>query len=97
MRYVIEGEWTGYVARQQKIVHREVIDDKKVGKGFVEKAKALRTIVYTDGTSLYVTVRAAKPREKINELLGYRSLIRDAVRKGGARVCVADMLESTDE
>ena len=25
MRYVIEGEWTGYVARQQKIVHREVI------------------------------------------------------------------------
>ena len=97
MRYVIEGEWTGYVARQQKIVHREVVDDKKVGKAFVEKVKALRTIVYTDGTSLYVTVRAAKPREKVDELLGYRSLIRDAARKGGARVCVVDMLEPADE
>lgn len=91
MRYVIEGEWSGYTSRQRRIVHREVIDDKKCGKGFVEKLRQLHAIVYTDGTSLLLHTREAKPREKIEQVLGYKSLIREAVQKGGSRVLVADL------
>jgi len=91
MRYVVEGEWTGYTSSQRKVAHREVIDDKKVGKGFVEKLRNLHAIVYTDGTSLLVHTREAKPREKVEQVLGYKSLIRDAVYHGGSRVLVADL------
>lgn len=68
-----------------------MVDDKKVGKGFVEKLRALNCIVYTDGTSLLLSTREAKPREKVEQVLGYRELIRDAVYHGGSRVLVSDI------
>jgi hypothetical protein len=86
MRYVIEGEWTGYTSTQRRVVHREVVDAKRG-----ERLKRLHAIVYTDGTSLLIRVREAKPREKIERIDGYGSLIREAEAKGGSRVLVADL------
>jgi hypothetical protein len=86
MRYVVEGEWTGYTSTQRRVVHREVVDAKRG-----ERLKRLYAIVYTDGTSLLIRVREAKPREKIERIDGYGSLIREAEAKGGSRVLVADL------
>jgi hypothetical protein len=86
MRYVIEGEWTGYTSTQRRVVHREVVDAKRG-----ERLKRLHAIVYTDGTSLLIRVREAKPREKIERIDGYGSLIREAEAKGDSRVLVADL------
>lgn len=85
-RFVIEGEWTGYSSSQRRVVHRQVISAK-----LAEKAKSLHAIVYTDGTSLLIHVREAKPREKIEERNEYGSLIRDAIQHGGSRVLVTDL------
>jgi hypothetical protein len=92
-RFVLEGEWTGYTSAQRRVAHREVIDERKHGKGFVEKIKALRAIVYTDGTSLLLSVREAKPREQIKILNGYGELVRDAIRHapGKSRVLVSEL------
>lgn len=90
-RYVLEGTWTGYVSRQRQVAHREVIDDRRCGKGFIEKLRNLNCVVYTDGTSLLVSIREAKPRERVVTLLGYSTLIREAVAHGGSRVLVADL------
>lgn len=86
-RYVLEGEWSGYTSSQQRVVHREVVSKK-----LADQAKQLHNIVYTDGTSLYVRVREAKPREQIQHIdHAYGSLIREAIAKGGSRVLVADL------
>jgi|HubBroStandDraft_6_1064221.scaffolds.fasta_scaffold16635_9 hypothetical protein len=82
--YVLEGEWTGYTASQQHVVHREVITAKRA------KAMKVNCIVYTDGTSLLLRLRERKPREKVREIHGYDSLIRQAERTGRTRVLVAD-------
>ena len=71
MRYVIEGEWSGYSSHQQHVVHRTVTDRKDIA----DWAKAARFIAYTDGTKLYLTVRECKPREKVREIHGYDDLI----------------------
>lgn len=71
MRYVIEGEWGGYVSSQQRVVHRRVTTRKDI----VEWAQKVRAIRFTDGTSLYVTVRQCKPREKVKEIRGYDTLL----------------------
>ena len=88
-RFIIEGEWAGYTSAQRRVVHREVVD-----KSSAEKAKKLHAIVYTDGTSLLVSVREAAPREKIAAILSYRSLIRDAMALGKSRVHVSEMGDS---
>ena len=75
MRYVLEGEWTGYVSRQQRVVHREVIDRK-----LRERLASLHAIRYTDGTTLLIHIREAEPRERVKEVLSYRELIREAAR-----------------
>lgn len=86
MRYVLEGEWTGYVPRQQRVVHREVVNAKRA-----EKLRGLHAIVYTDGTSLLIRVREARPRERVETINSYGTLIREAEAKGGSRVLVADL------
>lgn len=75
-RYVIEGTWSGYVARQSRIVHREITDDAKL------VAWAGNTAIrYTDGTFLMLSVRKALPRERIEKRVGgYTSLIRECFR-----------------
>jgi hypothetical protein len=86
-RFVIEGTWTGYTSAQQRICHREVTTDKKL----VDRLRQLHKIVYTDGTSLLIHVRHAEPRERIKEILGYRSLIRDASKRDGNVVLVSEL------
>ena len=85
-RFVLEGEWTGYTSSQSRVVHREVVTGKRV-----EALKNLHTIIYTDGTSLLLHLREAKPREKVQEVKSYTSLINDALRVGKARVLVAEL------
>src|ERR1039457_5955442 len=72
-RHVIEGEWSGYTSNQQHVVHREVTKSRAL----IEWVWQTYAITYTDGTSLFLTVRPCKLREKVKEVLGYSSLIRD--------------------
>lgn len=87
VRFVLEGTWTGYVSSQMRVCHREIVRDRKR----IERLKALHKIVYTDGTSLLIHIRESVHREKIREVLGYRSLIRDAEAKGGSVVFVSEL------
>jgi hypothetical protein len=75
-RYVVECVWSGYVSSQSRPCHRTV------ERNFIERFKALHTIAFTDGTTMSVTVRECKPREKVTEIRGYSSLLRDAVMDG---------------
>jgi hypothetical protein len=81
-RHVIEGEWSGYTSKQQHIVHREVTRSRSL----IEWVKETYAISYTDGTSLFLHVRPCKPREKVREVLGYTSLIRDCFYYGVSSV-----------
>ena len=81
MRYIIEGEWTGYRSSQQHVCHREVYKSNKKVSKYIEAVKRIFSIPFSDGTSLLLSVREAKPREKVQEKLGYTTLIRDAVYK----------------
>ena len=87
-RYVLEGEWTGYSTSQRKVVHREVVKNDKRAL----RLKGLHAIVYTDGTSLILRIREADPSERVTEINGYGSLIREAEATGRSRVLVADLL-----
>ena len=72
-RFVIEGEWTGYHSGQRRVVHRTVHDGAyKILRAWAEKTHAIR---YTDGTCLVLSVRDAKPRERVKPINGYTSLI----------------------
>ena len=82
MRYVIEGTWSGYTSNQRRVAHRTVERSQKQA----EAIKALGSITYTDGTALWLDVREAQPRERVQEIHGYDSLIRDCVRLGVNRV-----------
>jgi hypothetical protein len=88
-RCILEGTWTGYVSQQSRVVHREVLTAKRA-----ESLKGLHKIVYTDGTALLISIRKAKPREKIVPLNSYGELIRDAERKGGNVVLVAELADA---
>ena len=87
-RYVIEGEWSGYTSKQQRIVHRTVHSSafKKLRR-WAEKTYAIR---YTDGTSLKISVRDTKPRERVSEVKGYSSLIQDCAHYGVDSVTALD-------
>lgn len=76
-RFVLEGEWSGYTSSQRQIVHREVVTKRRA-----ERLKSLRTIVYTDGTTLNLSLRPAEHREKVKEIKSYSSLIYDAENSG---------------
>jgi hypothetical protein len=74
-RFVIEGEWSGYRSSQRQVAHRMVYSAaRKKLRAWAEKNHAIR---YTDGTCLYITVRDCKPRERVQEIRGYESLIED--------------------
>ena len=78
-RWVLEGEWSGYDNSQRMVAHREVIVGMPKMRAFIEKAHAIN---FMDGTYLRLTVRDAKPRERIKPIPGYTSLIRDCVHYG---------------
>jgi len=68
-RFIIEGE------SQRHVVHRTVHPGAfKRLRAWAEKTYGIR---YTDGTTLVLTVRDAKPRERVREIRGYDSLIQD--------------------
>jgi hypothetical protein len=83
MRYVLEGTWSGYHSVQRRVVHREVI----------RKPIELSCIQYTDGTTLQIYVREARPRERVQEINGYGSLIRQALRLNKSFVTVNELQE----
>lgn len=74
-KFVLEGEWSGYTSAQRHIVHREIVDSKRA-----DRLRRIHKIPFSDGTWLLLSIRAAAPREKVAEVLGYRSLIRDTER-----------------
>lgn len=88
-RYVVEGEWSGYRSDQQRVVHREVVKGSR--KRFLKWVGETYSIRYTDGTCLYLSVREAKPREKVQQVKGYTSLIEDCFFH---RVASVDALET---
>jgi len=73
MRYVIEGEWSGYTSSQQRVCHRRVTEKQYVAD-WIKETPCIR---FTDGTSLYLTVRPCTFREKVKEIRGYDSLLDD--------------------
>ena len=75
MRYVLEGKWSGYTSDQRKVCHRKVISNP----GYY---KELTSVRFTDGTTLDLTIRKCKPKEKVVELDGYTSLIDKCVIRG---------------
>lgn len=85
VRYILEGEWSGYRSSQRRIVHREVISEKRA------KDMKLSSIEYGDGTRLDIWTRPAKPRERVQTINGYGSLIRQAERTGNEFVNVRDL------
>lgn len=74
-RFIVEAEWTGYTSSQQRIVHRSVETLFRAGYDRVKWHS------FSDGTGLAVSVRDCKPREKVKEIHGYSSLLRDAAMK----------------
>lgn len=76
-RFVLEGEWSGYVERQRRVVHREVVTGKRA-----ERLHNLHAIQYTDGTLLTLRMRPTKPRERVMSMPAYTSLIREAEATG---------------
>jgi len=82
MRYIIEGTWTGYNSSQERVVHREVYKTYRKDSPFLKAIREIRSILFTDNTRLLLNVREAKPREKVQEIRGYVSLIRKAVNSG---------------
>lgn len=74
-RFVIEGTWSGYTSAQRQVAHRMVYSGAmKRLRAWAEKTYAIR---YTDGTSLILSVRDCKPRERVQQIAGYRELIED--------------------
>lgn len=83
MRYVVEGTWTGYVSRQCRVVHREVVTARRASR-----LRRLHKIIYTDGTALIVDVREADYRERVQEKHQYDDLLLEAERSGLNVFCV---------
>lgn len=82
MRYVIEGEWSGYTSSQQRIVHCHVTKNGQLVE-WVQKTYCIR---YTDGTTLNLSARLCKPRERVKENPSYLELIEECFRAGVSSV-----------
>jgi hypothetical protein len=82
-RYEIIGTWSGPrnpAGDYTRICHREVVTDLEL----VEFCRRTHGLRFTDGTMLYLRVRALAPGERMGEQkLGYHSLIREC--------CAADV------
>lgn len=74
-RFVLEGEWSGYRSEQRRVCHRTVTK-------YPEQYKKLTFIRFTDNTSLDLTLRECKPRERIKEIHGYDELISKCIQHG---------------
>ena len=68
---MVEAEWSGYHSGQQHVCHRTVETLFRAGY------EAIHYHHFSDGTGMTVSVRDAKPRERIERKNGYGSLLRD--------------------
>ena len=78
-RYLLEGEWSGYRSSQRRICHRAIVRNP-------EPFKNLTFIRFTDGTTLDLSIRPCKPRERVSEINGYGDLIQKCIDKGVSSV-----------
>jgi hypothetical protein len=78
---VIEGTWSGYIGSQQRIVHRWVHDSKR-DAALRRWADVAHAVHFTDGTALFIGVRDCKPRERVQRIDGYRTMIAECCRYG---------------
>ena len=84
--FCIEGTWSGYTSSQRRICHRVYMTDGEMA----DKIKAIRSIRFTDGTALYVSVSPVfRKEELLDENRSYDALIDEAVRTG--KTDVAEM------
>jgi len=74
-RFVVECTWGGYRSGQSRVVHRTV------ETMFREAYEALRWHQFSDGTGMSINVRDAKPRERVEQIRGYNTLLRDLVHQ----------------
>ena len=74
-RFVVEAEWSGYHSNQRRVCHRTVETLFRVGY------ESIGTLMFSDGTYLTVTVRDAKPREKVQQIHSYDELLHAAAVK----------------
>jgi hypothetical protein len=70
-RFVVEATWEGYTSSQAHVCHRSVETYWRAGY------EAIRWHQFGDGTGMSVHVRDAKPRERVEQKLGYSKLLRD--------------------
>ncbi len=75
---MIEGEWRGYRASQDHVVHREYLSQGGDNKR-LEWCKSNHSITFTDGTALILKVSEVS-KKQLPEISGYTSLISDCVR-----------------
>lgn len=78
-RYVWEWTWSGYRSGQARVCHREVLT---LSEKRLDKYKNLSCVQFGDGTTMSAELRQAKPRERVEQIKGYYSLIRDALYSG---------------
>lgn len=73
-RFVVEGEWSGYRPDQRRVVHRSVEPQR-----IANACEKIRSIRFTDNTSLVLSVRLTGKRERVKELHMHDDLIHDCV------------------
>jgi len=75
-RFVLEAEWSGYHSGQRRVCHREVLTRQR------EAFEAIKSVRFTDGTYLEVSVRDAEPNERVQEIKSYTEVLHGAAAKG---------------
>lgn len=71
-RHVVEGIWSGY--NGAKPCHRIVTK-------YPERFRAITCIGFNDGTRMSLSVRLCSPREKVQEIHGYDSLLQKVINQ----------------
>lgn len=71
-RFIVEAVWSGYAGSQRRVVHRTVETLFRAGY------ENVRWHQFSDGTGMSISVRDAKPRERVEQITGYSALLRDA-------------------
>lgn len=93
-RFVVECVWSGYQASQSRPCHRMV----ETRTYRVEALKKVSHVAFTDGTTMSVAVRPCFPREKVQEIRGYRDLLNEIIdKKLTGYVSVASLVEQREQ
>jgi len=88
-RFVVEATWSGYTSGQQHVCHRTVETLFRAGY------EALRSHTFVDGTYMLISVRDAKPRERIERKNGYGALLLDLAMHEWSKLKAAQSAKET--